>query len=233
MHHPGVPLIDHETLRVNLHFLHLPPPLTLAMYLVPISLQTTHCPRVMNKPWACMVVSYSTMIYRRNKMFTFCFPFTLGYLVSPFPPGMMMAGPAFLPGAQLHNPVAARGTDSMRDLAQSSSLSAERARAGSEDSRETESRTETRGFHLKDDVGATPRINPPSSSPPSENSKEKSGGWRRDTSSLPETQSLTANLAFRRVDMSGPSQFPPGFPGFMYPVGQGTFRPPYDHSFSK
>lgn len=158
------------------------------------------------------------------------------------PPGMMMANAALVPGAQLHSPVAVRGIDLKREPARGTSSSSDRARPRDEDGNENESRNESRDFTSKKEVTSTPRINPPT--PPTvDKPKEKSrrdyeeGKQRRDKSSLHGSQALPANLAYRRADMSGgvidPSQFAQAFPGMMYPGAQGSFRPPYDHHFSK
>ena len=104
----------------------------------------------------------------------------------------------------------------------------------------------TSALRPKKDLGTTPRINPPSPPPmDKDRTKEKprseyeEGKQRtfRDAPSLHGTQTLPANLAYRRADMSGgvidPAQFGQVFPGMMYPGAQGSFRPPFDHPFSK
>ena len=157
------------------------------------------------------------------------------FMASPFhhlPSGMMMANPALVPGGQLHSAVTARRLDPKRDPTRSTSSSSDRARPRDEDGQENESRSESRDFSLKKEMGNTPRINPPTSPPMDKPKEYDEGKQRRDTSSLHGSQTLPANLAYRRADMSGgvidPAQF-----AMMYPGPHGSFQPPYDHPFSK
>ena len=151
------------------------------------------------------------------------------------PPGMVMANPALIPGGQLPGAVPARSLDPKRDPTRSASSSGDRARSRDEDSQESESRNEPRDFSSKKEIGATPRINPPTP-PPMDKPKEKprgeyeEGKQRRESGTLHGTQTLPANLAYRRADMS---EFAQAFPGVMYPGAQGGFRPAYDYPFSK
>ena len=153
-----------------------------------------------------------------------------------------MPNPALVPGGQLHSAITARGLDPKRDLTRSNSSSGDRARFRDEDSQDNESRSESRDFSSKKEPGNAPRINPPTP-PPMDRPKEKprgeyeEGKQRRDAPSLHGSQALPANLAYRRADMSGvvldPAQFTQAFPGMMYPGAHGSFRPPFDHPFSK
>jgi hypothetical protein len=165
------------------------------------------------------------------------------FMSAPFQfPGMMMANSALVPGGQLHSAVVPRGLDPKRDLSRSTSSSSDRARPRDDESHEKESRSESRDFSSKKEAGTVPRINPPTS-PPMEKPKEKprgeyeEGKQRRDAPSLHGSQALPANLAYRRADMSGggfdPAHLAQAFPGMLYAGPQGTFRPAYDHPFSK
>ena len=148
---------------------------------------------------------------------------------------MVMANPALVPGGQLPGAVTARSLDPKRDPTRSTSSSGDRARSRDEENQENESRSESRDFGPKKEIRATPRINPPTS-PPMDKPKEKprgeydEGKQRRESGTLHGPQTLPANLAYRRADMS---EFAQAFPGVMYPGAQGSFRPAYDYSFSK
>ncbi|XP_028399092.1 uncharacterized protein LOC114522568 isoform X2 [Dendronephthya gigantea] len=156
-----------------------------------------------------------------------------------FAPGIMMANPALVPGSQLHDAVTARGLDPKRDPTRSTSSSNDRARPRDEE--ENDSRGESREFSSKKEVPTMPRINPPTPPPTDKDRpKEKSRGdheegKQRSKDSLHGSQSLPANLTYRRGDMSGgvldQAQFAQVFPGMMYPGAQGAYRQPYDHPF--
>lgn len=162
----------------------------------------------------------------------------------PFPlsPGIMMSNP--LVGAQFHSAVTSRNLDSKREPSRSSSTATTgRGRGREEENHELDKREHS--SQTKKDLTSSSKTN--SNSPPPKQNHDKEGSRRtkeydeetlstlRDNPSFHGPQTLPANLAFRRGNMSAvdPGHFNQAFPRMMYSSSPGNFRTPFENPYGE